>query len=188
MSPYSDYWNVDERYYHGDSVADPHPAGYSDYSRTSFNFRQKALDIIDVMEKYGIDPYDVTFVDLGCSFGYTVEELVDFGVDAYGLDYSEYAVAHAPESIADRILLGDATVPEDVPTSDVYYARYLFCMLDDVEAMIAMNIIQSRDPELVIVELWCTDEYHEKDEYYNDNTLAEWITILGDYSNTVYIT
>ena len=34
-----------------------------------------------------------TFLDVGCAYGYLVEALRDLGVDAYGVDVSEYAIS-----------------------------------------------------------------------------------------------
>lgn len=40
-----------------------------------------------------------TVLDMGCAFGYLVQALREKGVEAYGIDVSEYAVSHADESI-----------------------------------------------------------------------------------------
>jgi len=38
-------------------------------------------------------------LDVGCSIGVLVKALRDLGVDAYGVDYSEYALSHAPKEV-----------------------------------------------------------------------------------------
>lgn len=40
-----------------------------------------------------------TVLDMGCAFGYLVQALREKGVEAYGIDVSEYAVSQADESI-----------------------------------------------------------------------------------------
>jgi 2-polyprenyl-3-methyl-5-hydroxy-6-metoxy-1,4-benzoquinol methylase len=40
-----------------------------------------------------------TALDVGCSIGVLVKALRDQGIEAYGVDYSEYALAHAPKEI-----------------------------------------------------------------------------------------
>lgn len=42
-------------------------------------------------------------LDVGCSTGLLVKALVDLGIDAYGVDGSDYALSHAHPSIADRV-------------------------------------------------------------------------------------
>ena len=44
-----------------------------------------------------------TFLDIGCAYGELVKALHDLGVDAYGIDGSEYAVASVDASIKDKI-------------------------------------------------------------------------------------
>ena len=44
-----------------------------------------------------------TFLDIGCAYGELVKALNDLGVDAYGIDGSEYAVASADDSIKNKI-------------------------------------------------------------------------------------
>lgn len=48
-------------------------------------------------------------LDVGCAKGFLVKALFDRGVDAYGIDASEYAVAKIPENINNRIRLGLAS-------------------------------------------------------------------------------
>lgn len=47
--------------------------------------------------KQRFDPKSV--LDVGCSIGVLVKALRDIGVDAYGVDYSEYALSNAPKEI-----------------------------------------------------------------------------------------
>ena len=46
-----------------------------------------------------------TFLDIGCAYGELVKALHDLGVDAYGIDGSEYAVASVDASIKDKIFI-----------------------------------------------------------------------------------
>lgn len=46
-------------------------------------------------------------LDLGCSSGGLVACLVDEGVDARGVDLSEFALQHAPDGVRDRLVHGD---------------------------------------------------------------------------------
>lgn len=40
-----------------------------------------------------------TALDVGCAIGFLVEELRDRGIDAYGIDVSEYAIGQVPEPL-----------------------------------------------------------------------------------------
>ena len=44
-------------------------------------------------------------LDIGCAYGELVKSLVDLGVDAYGIDGSEYAISKADSSIRDRLFM-----------------------------------------------------------------------------------
>lgn len=57
-------------------------------------------------------------LDVGCAKGFMVKALWDRGVDACGIDASEYAVANVPEEVNDRVKLGLA--------SDLPYKRREF--------------------------------------------------------------
>jgi len=44
-----------------------------------------------------------TVLDIGCAYGELVKSLVKLGVDAYGIDGSDYAISHADPFIRDRL-------------------------------------------------------------------------------------
>jgi SAM-dependent methyltransferase len=52
-----------------------------------------------------------TVLDAGCAMGILVESLRDRGVDAYGIDVSEYALANVREDIRPFCSLGSVTEP-----------------------------------------------------------------------------
>jgi SAM-dependent methyltransferase len=52
-----------------------------------------------------------TALDVGCAKGFFVDALVRLGVDAYGTDISEYAIASASARIRDRVSVHDLTIP-----------------------------------------------------------------------------
>jgi SAM-dependent methyltransferase len=52
-----------------------------------------------------------TVLDVGCAKGFLVDALVKRGVDATGIDISEYAISAAPAHIRDRVSVHDLTVP-----------------------------------------------------------------------------
>lgn len=51
-------------------------------------------------------------LDVGCAMGYLVEAMGDYGIEnTRGLDFSEYAIAHAPPSVAGMLRVHDITRP-----------------------------------------------------------------------------
>ncbi|HEY4636238.1 MAG TPA: methyltransferase domain-containing protein, partial [Rhodospirillales bacterium] len=61
----------------------------------------------DIIRHFGLKTGD-RVLDVGCAKGFLVKDLVDQGMDAYGLDVSAYALAHAPPEATGRLLLGSA--------------------------------------------------------------------------------
>ena len=68
----------------------------------------------DIVAHYGLKPGD-RVLDIGCAKGFLVKDLLAEGIDAYGVDVSEYALMHCePESVG-RLHLGSA---EHLPFPD----------------------------------------------------------------------
>lgn len=59
------------------------------------------------------DLHPTTVLDAGCAMGFLVEELVKRGVDAYGIDVSEYAISQVHESVRDRCRVQSLNEPLD---------------------------------------------------------------------------
>ncbi|MGN6255071.1 MAG: methyltransferase domain-containing protein [Solirubrobacterales bacterium] len=57
------------------------------------------------------DLHPTSVLDAGCAMGFLVEELAKRGVDAHGLDLSEYAISQVHESVRDRCKVQSLTVP-----------------------------------------------------------------------------
>ena len=52
-------------------------------------------------------------LDAGCAMGLLVEALVERGIDAHGIDISDYAISQAAPAIRDRVRVGSLTTPLD---------------------------------------------------------------------------
>jgi SAM-dependent methyltransferase len=59
------------------------------------------------------DLHPTTVLDAGCAMGFLVEALVKRGVDATGIDVSEYAISQVHESVRDRCRVQSLTEPLD---------------------------------------------------------------------------
>ena len=57
-------------------------------------------------------------LDIGCAFGYIVKRLRDKGIDAWGIDISQYALSRAPEEAKPYLKHGSA---DNLPWPDKYF-------------------------------------------------------------------
>jgi len=53
-------------------------------------------------------PAGASLIDIGCGAGCFVAGFLGRGIDGYGVDISEHAIAHAPFAVKDRVRHGDA--------------------------------------------------------------------------------
>lgn len=98
-----------DRNYYENGVATK-KSNYTNYSwiRLGQYFNKTAKHITDKFNPK-------TALDVGCAKGFLVKALVDLGIDAYGIDPSEYAVAEAPPDVKDKLTLG---VAQSLPYPD----------------------------------------------------------------------
>lgn len=65
----------------------------------------------DVADRIVADIGPRTVMDVGCAIGMLVEALRERGVEAHGIDVSEYAISQVPDSVAPYCTLGSALEP-----------------------------------------------------------------------------
>ena len=61
----------------------------------------------DIVSFFGLKKKD-KLLDIGCAKGYLVKDLLDLGIDVYGIDISEYAIKNCHPDVVGRIYLGNA--------------------------------------------------------------------------------
>ena len=85
-------------------------SNYTDYSWTRLGsyFQKTAKHIVDRFNPKS------TF-DVGCAKGFLVKALCELGVDAYGIDPSEYALKEAHPDIKERLTPG---IAQSIPLGD----------------------------------------------------------------------
>jgi SAM-dependent methyltransferase len=90
-----DYWDGDRKICYG---------GYR-YMEGRWEKVARAM-----VEQYGIKPGD-RILDVGCGKGFLLYDFTKVvpGLELYGLDISEYAIANAKDEIKDRLQVGNAT-------------------------------------------------------------------------------
>jgi SAM-dependent methyltransferase len=65
----------------------------------------------DIADRIVRDLHPTSFLDAGCAMGFLVEAMHQRGVDAWGVDVSEYAISQVHESVADRCKVASLTEP-----------------------------------------------------------------------------
>ena len=102
MTDYSDLSFYDHDYF--DRGCYSGKSNYPDYSweRIGGEVEKTAAHIIKHLAP-------AKLLDVGCAKGFLVKALYERGVDAYGIDASEYAVSKVPETVIDRVKLGMAS-------------------------------------------------------------------------------
>jgi len=65
----------------------------------------------EVADRIVADLHPTSVLDAGCAMGFLVEALVKRGVDARGIDISEYAISEVHESVRDRCRVQSLTEP-----------------------------------------------------------------------------
>ena len=61
----------------------------------------------DIAEHFKLAAGDKV-LDIGCAKGFLVKDLVSIGIDAYGVDISQYAIECCESEISDRVKVGSA--------------------------------------------------------------------------------
>jgi len=99
-----DYWDGDRR------------ICYGGYKYIEGRWEKVAKSIAD---HYGLKAGSKV-LDVGCGKGFQLFEFTRVcpGIEVYGLDISEYALANAKEEVRDRLTMGDAT---SIPWPDKYF-------------------------------------------------------------------
>lgn len=95
----------------------PREYGYGGY-RYDGRWQPVARDIIDHFE---LKPGD-RVLDVGCAKGFLVKDLLNLGIDAYGVDVSRYALLHCEPEVVGRLHLGSA---ENLPFPDRAFAAVI---------------------------------------------------------------
>ena len=86
----------------------------------------------DIINYYDLNLGD-KILDVGCAKGFLVKDFIDQGIDAYGIDISEYAIKNCIEGSEKKIKCANAL---NIPVEDNYF-----------DAVISLNTIHNLDRE-----------------------------------------
>lgn len=174
----------DASYFDGAKQALRHNAGYSEYKRwyrtegegsTGEFWKDYAARWINHLALSG-----KKVLEIGCAKGFLVKDLRDAGVDAYGIDVSQYAIDNCEEGMSPFLTVADARTGLTgyrVKEFDVLISlRFLECIPEaDLPALITeMNRISKL--QVHVVDQF-TGAKTGAGQYYLQKTLDQWLAL-----------
>lgn len=149
-----------------------HPAGYTDFSLSN-NYQY----VIQVLKYINPALYvNKSVLELGCAKGFLVHEMRKAGINARGIDLSEYAVSQADADVKPFLSVADVRngLPATKPnTYDLIISDGLLECLTDTEAVNLANSCLKVARRTVFL-IWSESPA----EYYNVKTVAQWKALL----------
>ena len=139
-----------------------------------------------------------TLLEIGCAKGFLLKSFLNCGLNAYGLDYSEYAVKNCHPDLQDKIFLGDCsnfkTYPNISPDFIISKETLPHLKKVDIKSTIKnMNRIIDDDSRIVI-QIQYVENNKEKDQILSfdptHKTLQskeQWIKDLEDFNYNGYV-
>ena len=115
----------------------------------------------DIIEHFNLKPGD-RVLDVGCAKGFLVKDLLAEGIDAYGLDISEYAVMNCEAEVVGRIHQGNGNhLPFPDNSFDCVLSLNTVHNFKRDEAIVAMQEIERLAPGKGFVQV---DSYHTPEQ------------------------
>jgi ubiquinone/menaquinone biosynthesis C-methylase UbiE len=139
----------------------PREYGYGGY-RYDGRWKPVAQDIVN---HFGLKKGD-RVLDIGCAKGFLVKDLLELGIDAYGLDVSKYALLNCEKEVIGRLHLGSA---ESLPFPSQSFA-----------AVIAINSIHNLPKDL------CLDALKEMQRVAPDKGFVQVDSYLNSEQKEVF--
>lgn len=153
----------------------------------------------DVVSHFSLRP-GMKVLDVGCAKGFLVKDLLDGGLDAFGLDVSRYALLHCLPEVAGRLHLGSAdSLPFPSHSFDAVLSINTIHNLDRDGCLRALREMTrvARDPRKCFVQVDAYRSQAEKDVFESWCLTAltymspvEWIALFNeaDYQGDYYWT
>lgn len=173
-------YNAD--YFHSGSSQNPHPEGYYDYSLTE-HMNQELDGFLSSLSPVVAGNQKV--LELGCAKGFLVQRLRDLGLDAYGLDWSQYAIDNSPLEVAPYLSVGDMRDLSAYSNKEFDYVisvRSLNCVDEaDIPSLIS-DITRIAKKQIHIID----EPSYGTSNYYILKSVGDWLT-YGFPKSTVVV-
>lgn len=182
----------DISYFDGNKGSYSHNAGYTQYSRWNRvdgsilpHSESTGEFFRDIAKKFKVDYIleGKKVLELGCAYGFMVEDLRAMGVDAWGLDVSQYAYDQASDAVKPYITVADARTYLDnysVNQWDAIISRWFIYCFEDLElpSLIAkMNRVARFQAHIIPT--------NGPPSYYNIKDPQDWINNFSWKKGTV---
>lgn len=165
----------DISYFDGRLASTRHNAGYSEYKRWNHDGTNNFdLMAVDILNRYAVG--NKRILEICSAKGFLVSDLRTRGINAFGVDVSQYAYDQADPSVQPYLTVADIRIGQSTFLSDFnnnYFALIIgmncLCCFSDAEitAMVTeLNRISS-DQFYVIAEQAPTT-------FYNPKTIQQW--------------
>lgn len=135
---------------------------------------------LDIAEHFKLGPGD-RVLDVGCAKGFLVNDLVDLGLDAYGLDISEYALANAHPGTRARLFHGTASnLPFPNSSFSCVVSINTIHNLVEVDCIKALAEMERVAPGMGFVQV---DAYRTKQE---ETAFRKWVLTARTHGDPSY--
>ncbi len=115
----------------------------------------------DIVSHFKLKPGD-RVLDIGCAKGFLVKDLLSLGIDAYGLDISEYALENCEPEVTGRLHLGSAhKLPFPNKSFSAVISINTIHNLEKDECFLALKEIERLSPGKGFVQV---DSYLDKEQ------------------------
>jgi len=174
----------DISYFDGRKSTYAHNAGYSNYQRW---YRDESNDWYDLAKLLN-DRYDLKgkkVLDLGCAKGFLVEDLRSMGIDAYGIDISNYAISQAKDVVKPYLLQADARVAlkkyKDEEFNLIFSRWFIYCFEDEELLTLVKDMNRVSELQVHIIK---TDA---NTDFYNIKPIDTYLSSLPLEKGTIII-
>lgn len=162
-----------QEYYQQYDIGNNKKVNYSDSVLLKDFFKNVAKEIV---ERY----HPKSVLDAGCALGFLVKELRKLGVEAYGLDASEYAISHVEDEIKNycRVCKLQEDFPADFPQQfDLITNIEVMEHIEKSDCKIAIKSLCSHTKRIIFSS---TSLDSEEPTHINVNKIDYWAEIFAE--------
>ena len=121
-----------------------------------------------------------TVLDVGCAMGFLVKALRDRGVEAYGIDISEYAISQVDDSVKPfcRAVSSTETLPKDFPQHfDLVFNCEVIEHINETDALLSVKNICSYADKVLFSS---TPDGYEEETHINVQKNFYWAKAFAE--------